>query len=361
MRETARQRTDNKAGSKPVKPGEPMSKPASPKENPGAIPRRSFVSATGLAAGAVALGGAVDPLSELAAPVAGKLPRRVLGRTQLEVTCVTLGAAPCGIADDVSIKEVGQIVNLAIDLGINFIDTAPTYGKSQEGIGRALGSRRKDVVLATKVMADTIAEAETSFANSLKTLKTDHVDILYFHHLGDRQVDKARNPDGVFTWLLRQKQAGKCRFVGLSGHNLPRRFLPFLEIGDVDVILVAVNFVDRHTYNFEESVLPVAKRHNSGIVAMKVFGGPDEKTGSWGTRKAKPRVGEQNVELAIRYALGVPGVATANLGVHTAEQLRQNVAFVERYRPLSATESEDLRKQGKEMAAQWGAHFGPVT
>ena len=274
---------------------------------------------------------------------------------------MTLGAAPCGIADDVSLDEVSQIVNLAIDLGINSIDTAPAYGKSQEGIGRALGARRKEILLATKVMADTIAEAETSLANSLKTLKTDYVDVLYFHHLGDRQVDKARNPDGVFTWLLKQKHAGKCRFVGLSGHNRPGRFIPFLEHGDVDVILVAINFVDRHTYNFEESVLPVARKYNTGILAMKVFGAPDEKTGSWGTRKAKPRVGEANVELAIRYALGVPGVATANLGVHTTEQLRQNVEFVASYQPLSATENADLLKRGKEMAADWGPHFGPVT
>jgi uncharacterized protein len=335
--------------------------PPHPKVDRPAISRRSFVSATGLAAGAVALGGAVDPLSTQGASASGRLPRRVLGRTRLEVTCLTLGAAPCGIADDVPLEEVSQIVNLAVDLGVNFIDTAPKYGKSEQGIGRALGSRRKDVVLATKVWADTIAEAETSLANSLKTLKTDYVDILYFHHLGERQVDKARDPDGVFTWLLKQKQAGKCRFVGLSGHNLPGRFPPFLERGDVDVILVALNFVDRYTYNFEETVLPVAKKHNTGIVAMKVFGGPDEKTGSWGTRKAKPRVGEKSVELAIRYALGIPGVVTANLGVHTAEQLRQNVAFVERYLPLSASEQEDLVKQGKALAAEWGAHFGPVS
>jgi hypothetical protein len=210
-------------------------------------------------------------------------------------------------------------------------------------------------------MADTIDEAEASLAGSLKTLKTEYVDILYFHHLGDRQVEKARDADGVFTWLLKQKQAGKCRFVGISGHNLPARFISFLEGGDVDVILVAMNFADRHTYNFEEIVLPIAIKHNTGIVAMKVFGAPDQKTGSWGTRKAKPRVGIEFVELAIRYALGVPGVATANLGVHTAEQLRQNVEHVARYRPLSTTESDSLLVHGKEMAAQWGPHFGPVS
>ncbi len=346
-------------GGMPPEPVQAMNDPASSPQDGRGISRRRFVSATGRAAGAVALGGAFDPLSALSAP--STLPRRILGRTGLEVTCMTLGAAPCGIAEDVSLEEMSAIVNLAIDLGINSIDTSPKYGKSEKGIGQALGSRRQEVILATKVMADTLDEAESSFAHSLKTLKTDFVDILYFHHLGDRQVDKARNPDGVFTWLLRQKQAGKCRFVGLSGHNLPGRFIPFLEHGDVDVILVAMNFADRHTYNFEETVLPVASRHNTGIVAMKVFGAPDEKTGSWGTRKAKPRVGVENVELAIRYALGVPGVATANLGVHTAEQLRQNVDYVARYRPLSSAESDRLLERGREMAVHWGPHFGPVT
>jgi len=325
------------------------------------ISRRSFVGQAGKLAGAGALGARAVSWSGLAAAGGDALPRRVLGRTKLAVTCMTLGAAPCGIARDVSVEEVSQIVNLAIDLGINFIDTAPKYGKSEEGIGKALGQRRKEVILTTKVGADTIAEAEQSLGNSLKTLKTDYVDILYFHHLGDRLVKQARNPDGVFTWLLKQKQAGKCRFVGVSGHNLPGCFIPFLESGDVDVILVTVNFVDRHTYGFEEKVLPVANRHHAGIVAMKVFGGPDPKSGSWNTRHAKPMVGEANVELAIRYALSVPGVATANLGVHTAEQLRQNVQFVKRYRELSAEEKETAAKLGKAMAAEWGAHFGPVA
>jgi predicted aldo/keto reductase-like oxidoreductase len=332
---------------------------ASSSENGRPISRRRFVNTTGRATGALALSGALNPFSALSAP--STLPRRILGRTGLEVTCMTLGAAPCGIADDVSLEEVGEIVNLAIDLGINSIDTSPQYGKSEKGIGQALGSRRKEIVLATKVMADTIEAAEASLAGSLNTLKTDYVDILYFHHLGDRQVDKARNADGVFTWLLKQKQAGKCRFVGISGHNLPARFIPFLEHGDVDVILVAMNFADRHTYNFEGTVLPTAIKHNTGIVAMKVFGAPDPKTGSWGTRKALPRVGIESVELAIRYALGVPGVATANLGVHTTEQLRHNVNCVARYRPLSSAETDNLLGRGKELAAQWGPHFGPVT
>ena len=64
-------------------------------------------------------------------------------------------------------------------------------------------------------------------------------------------------PGGVFDWLVKQKQAGKFRFLGISGHNRPHKFVPLLETGEVDVLLTVVNFVDRYTYNFEEKVLPV--------------------------------------------------------------------------------------------------------
>jgi predicted aldo/keto reductase-like oxidoreductase len=128
----------------------------------------------------------------------------------------------------------------------------------------------------------------------------------------------------------------------------------------VDVILVAINFADRHTCNFETLVLPVAGKQNTGVVAMKVFGARDDKTGSWGTRKAKPKVDEENVELAIRYALGISGVATVNLGVHTAEQFRQNVQFVTRYRALTISETGELLDRGKALAAQGEPYLGPV-
>ena len=325
------------------------------------VSRRKFLRAAGALTGATAVGSVLPPAPGFSAPAGGELVRRTLGRTALDVTIMTLGAAPFGIADDVPFEEGVQIVRESLEAGVNFVDTAPKYGKSEEVIGQALGAHRKDIVLATKVWADTLDEAEASLAASRKRLKTDWFDILYFHHLGDRKVDMARNSDGVFTWLLKQKQAGHCRFVGLSGHNLPARFLPFIESGDVDVILVALNFVDRYTYNFEETVLPLARKHNVGVVAMKAFGGPDNKSGSWGTRKATPMVGVDRVESGIRYALSLPGVATANLGVHTVEQLRQNLEIVRRFQPLTIEEQEQLASTGRELAKEWGPHFGPIT
>ena len=305
--------------------------------------------------------GGVPALGAAAAREAvGEMPRRVLGRTKLSVTCMTLGTAPAGIAKTISPQEVARVVNTALDLGINSVDTSPKYGNAEEGVGLGLGRRRKDIILATKVWADEVKDAEAKLAKSLKTLKTDYVDLLYFHHLGDRDVKRARQADGVFTWLLKQKKAGKCRFVGISGHNLPGRFAPFLETGEVDVLLVQVNFVDRYTYNFEERVLPIARKHDVGIVAMKVFGGPDPKTGSWGNPDCRAYVGSENAALAIRYALSLPGVATANLGVHNADQVRQNAEIVRNFKPLSPEEQTAAAALGKPLAAKWGAHFGPV-
>lgn len=329
-------------------------------DGPETISRRDFVRGASAAAWGTSVGSA--PAADTSTETDGaELPRRVLGKTALEVTCMTLGTAPCGIAKTIEPQGVARVVNLALDLGVNYVDTSPKYGNAEEGVGLALGRRRQNIFLATKVMTDSVDEAEAILAKSLGTLKTDYVDVLYFHHLGDRDLQRARDPDGVFTWLRAQKKAGKCRFVGISGHNLPGRFPAFLETGDVDVILVTVNFADRYTYNFEETVLPIARKHNVGIFAMKVFGGPDPETGSWGSPEAKPNVGQQRVELAIRYALSTPGVTAANLGVHTPEQVRHNVEIVKRFRPLSPDEQETLAQVGRELAGKWKDHFGPVT
>ena len=289
----------------------------------------------------------------------GELPRRVLGKTQVSLTALTLGTAPCGFAKPHSPQNVADCVNAAIDLGINAIDTAPAYDVAEEGVGLGLGKRRKDVFLSTKVMADTVAAAEESFSKSLRMLKTDYVDLVYFHHLGDRKVDVAMNPDGVFTWLLKQKQAGKARFVGVSGHNRPGRFARFLDSGEVDVLLAIVNFVDQHTYHFERDVLPVARKNGVGIVAMKVFGG--SRRMNYADPNCPPQLDAKHLELAVRYALGIPGVTTLNIGVHNVGQIRKNVEMVRGYKPLSPDEESQCTALGKQLSTEWSAHFGPLV
>ena len=328
-----------------------------------AVSRRKFLHQTGAAVGSVVLGSqagwAASPAA--ASTAATGLPRRVLGKTKVPVSILTLGTAPCGQSKFFSSRQVADIVNAAVDEGINFIDTAHIYGCAEEGIGLALGRRRKEVFLATKVWADTIKEAEEQFGQSLKLLKTEQVDLVYFHCLGARDVGRARRANGVFNWLLKQKKLGKTQFVGVSGHNAGGRFPAFIESGDVDVVLMVLNFVDRHTYDFEEKVLPLARKHDLGVVAMKVFGGMRGGFASYGGPKAPPQLDAQYLELAVRYALGLPGVATVNIGVHDANQVRKNVRIAKNFRPLSAEEQALLEKVGRDLAKKWGPHFGPVV
>jgi len=329
------------------------------------LTRRSFVQKTGLLAGGVLMGAGVAPDGARSAASAAvdqsDVPRRTLGKTDVPITTYTLGTAPCGFSEHVSVKDFADIVNAAIDLGVTSIDTARRYAKAEEGVGLGLGRRRKEVFLATKVFADTIEEAEECFSTSLKLLKTDYVDLAYFHNLGVRDMDRALEPDGVFPWMIKQKKLGKARFLGLSGHNLPHRFARFIETGDVDVLLCAINFVDRHTYNFEEKVVPLAKKHGLGIVAMKVFGGMGAGMKAYTGPPGPPLVPEQHVESAVRYALSIPGVTTVNIGVHSADQVRKNVEMVKRYRRLSSNEQTALADLGKQLSKEWGEHFGPVA
>jgi uncharacterized protein len=331
------------------------------------LSRRAFVQKSSLMAGGLVLG--ADSVCQAAEPPVADKPAadnqpwttRVLGRTGAAITTMTLGTAPCGLSPKIPTTEIAQIVDQAIELGVTAIDTAPAYIKSEEGVGMALGQRRKEIFLSTKVLADTIEDAEKSLTKSFQLLKTDWFDLVYYHSAGDHDVEAAMKPDGVFSWLVKQKQAGKFRFLGISGHNRPARFVPLLETGEVDVLLTLVNFVDRFTYGFDHKVLPVARQHNVGIVAMKVFGGARKSAGSYENPDAPPELDVEHLDMAVRYSLAVPGVATLNLGVHNCEQLRKNVQMVKRYQPLTEDEQERLRTLGKQLAQQWGPHFGPVA
>lgn len=324
------------------------------------ISRRAFVRQTGMAAGAAVLGtqaavAAAPPAAREAPPlVPGGFPRRVLGRTNSPITTFTLGTAPCGFLPP---AEIAPLVRTALDEGVTAVDTSERYGNSQEGVGLALGKRRAEVFLSTKVFANTIEDAEKSLSTSLRLLKTDCIDLLYYHGLGNLNIERAFESDGVFTWLVKQKKAGKCRFLGCTSHNLPGRFAKFLETGEVDAILVTLNFVDCHTYDFEQRVLPLARKHGAGVVAMKVYGGG---AGLNYKRPGPAHLDLQYIPQSLRYVLSLPDVASANLGCSSADQVRDNARMAREFVPLSADEAASLQTVGRRLAAEWGPYLGPV-
>lgn len=329
----------------------------------GCISRRGFVQGAGAAVGGALLAGA--PLAA-AAPSGNDIPRRILGRTNQSVTMLGVGTSANGQSSSFTDRDVGAHVLAALERGVRFIDSGHAYGmgKAERGIGMVLPPFRKEVFLTTKVRTATLPEWEESFATSLKDTKTDYVDLLYVHNLGDRPreiIDRALDPDGILTWVVKQKKLGKARFVGISGHNLPERFLPLIESGLVDVLMCPINFVLRHVYGFEDKVLPAARKQNMGIVAMKVFGGNRGGFPHVKGPAAPPQMPVEYLELAIRYALSIEGVAVANIGPQHVDHVAHNVEMVKRFRPLSDAEMADAVKLGRQMADGWGTIFGPIT
>jgi hypothetical protein len=330
---------------------------AAPGEGTGDMGRREFLRRAACAAGALALAAAP---SEAAEPAIEGLPTRVLGRTKQRVTILGLGTAPLG-EGPAGVQEGVKVFGEVLDRGVNYVDTARIYGTAEESLGHLLPKRRDRLFVATKVATQTAAQAEKSLAESLRLLKTDHVDLVHIHNIGDKDLDKVLAKDGVLEYLLKQKEAGKLRFIGLSGHCRPPRFLRMLETDQIDVIMAVMNYADANTYDFQGKLLPECRKRNVGVAAMKVYAGikggfPNHRKGYVGCA-TRPEL----LPKAMAYALDLEGVSLAVVGPYTLEQAIQNVELARRYRPLSQEEREALLAHGKELAKEIGPRYGPVS
>jgi predicted aldo/keto reductase-like oxidoreductase len=318
--------------------------------------RRDFLKTTALAGAGLALG--VTPTA--AGAEEKPLPKRVLGRTKAEVTILGLGTAPIGEAL-LDRKEAERIFGEVMDRGVNYVDTARIYGHAEEVLGNLVPSRRDKLFLVTKCWVETAAEAEKSLTESLHRLKVENVDLVHIHHVGGKDLDKVLAKDGVLEYLVRQKQAGKLRFIGMSGHASPPRFLRMLETGQIDVMMAVMNYADRNIYDFEGKVLPECRKQNVGVAAMKVYAGikggfPNHRKGGVGCVTPPERLPQ-----ALAYALDLEGVSIAVVGPFTLEQALQNVEFARKYKPLTEAERDDLLAFGKELAPKIGPRYGPVA
>lgn len=319
--------------------------------------RRDFLQRTALGSAGLALSAAAR---HARAADDSPLPRRVLGRTQARVSILGLGTAPIGEAR-VEVPKAVRIFSEIIDRGVNYVDTARIYGIAEEALGQVLATRRERVFLATKVWVETAVDAEKSLTESLRQLRVDHVDLVHIHHIGDKNLEKVLAPDGVLAYLVKQKEAGKLRFIGVSGHARPPRFLKLLETDQIDVVMPVMNYADRNIYNFEGQVLPECRKRNVGVVAMKVYAGikggfPNHRKASVGCNTPPERLPQ-----ALAYALDLEGVSVANIGPFTLEEALHNVQLAREYRPLTAEERADLLAYGQQLAPTLGPRYGPVA
>ena len=285
------------------------------------------------------------------------LPTRRLGKSELRVPVVGCGTAPGG--SGLSDRDAIELLHYAIDRGVTYLDTAPAYQRAQRQLGEVLAERRDEVIVATKVPVDTAQEALDSLAQSLRVLGTDHVDIAYVHHLGGRDADRVLAADGSLAGLRQAQRSGMTRWVGFTTHSRPEQAARALREHEIDVIMVAMNYGDRFTYGFEQQVLPVARQHDVGVAAMKVYGGALGMQYANPTPAALTTLGPADHERALRWALGQDGVAVAVIGMFDQTEVERNVSWEHRLRPLTAAEQQGIERHGKALAQEWGEHFGP--
>jgi uncharacterized protein len=236
---------------------------------------------------------------------------KTLGKTGLKVTTVGFG---CMVTSD------GSVVERAADLGITYFDTARLYqsGNNERMVGAALKKKRKDIVLSSKTMAKTKAEALEHIDTSLKELGTDHLDIWYLHN----KTSPADVTDELIEAQQIAKQAGKIRFAGVSTHQGHMDLIPFLaKHPKVDVILSSYNFTLEPGV---ATVLEQASKAGKGVVAMKVMAG-----GFGRMKPSDPIYGKLKRDgamlAALKWALRNPSVDTTIPSMTDNEQLDENL------------------------------------
>jgi predicted aldo/keto reductase-like oxidoreductase len=261
---------------------------------------------------------------------AGDIPRRVLGKTGERLTVI--GQAG-GRFPNCTFEEAKAVTLRAYELGINYFDTARIYwnGKSEEVYGAVLPPFRKSIFLTTKSPERTKAGAERHLEQSLRALNTDYVDLWQIHQVSEMsEVDQIFAPGGAIEAFEAAKKAGKCRFIGFTGHHDPKVHLAMLQHYDkYDTILMPLHAAEPAYLSFEKDVLPVAVKRGMGIQGMK------------STANAK-LLRALSVKECLSYALSLP-IHCVALGCTTVAQVEEDVRVAQQFQPLGEGEMAQLR------------------
>jgi len=316
--------------------------------------RRHFIGAVvaAVAAGTTCVRTKLGSESEVQQkPEKRAIPKRVLGKTGVEVSVLILGGFVVMKEAPTANFHPAQLANAALDAGINYFDTAPAYGngQSERNFGEVLATRRKEVFLATKTGNRLYDGAMQDVEASLKRLRTDHLDLLQIHGVGaNEDFAKWDKPDGVLKALHKLRDEKVTRFIGVTGHESPASICRAIELFDFDTVLTTFNpTMKRRPY--QELVLPLARDKKMGILAMKVMGGG---LGSLATGNPIKNDGASNHDEAsrqadavmlIRYALGLP-ISAAVVGMGSLKHLQINVAVARDEQPLNKEERKAMKK-----------------
>jgi aryl-alcohol dehydrogenase-like predicted oxidoreductase len=303
--------------------------------------RREFLKQAAVTAAAVA------STSRLHASTSSQpIARRTLGKTGEKLSIIGFG----GIV--VMNEETGAAKNIvaeAVDRGVNYFDVAPSYGNAQERLGPALEPYRKNCFLACKTDGRKKDDSRADLENSLKLLKTDHLDLYQFHALTKMtDLDTVLGPGGAIETMEAAKKEGKIRFIGFSVHSAETA-LAAMDRYPFDTILFPVNWVLFTQAGFGPQILKKAQEKKMGILALKGMAKtvwPESERQNHPEPKCwyQPAAFPHEASLGLRWTLGHPITAAIPPGDERYFRLAMDVA--QSYKPLEAAEEQALLAGG---------------
>ena len=297
-----------------------------------------------------ALLAAEQVLAQTTSPGASGIPTRVLGRTGARVSILGIGGWHVGAVKDEN--EAIRIVHAAMDEGINFFDNCWDYqdGHAEEVMGKALAmdGRRNKIFLMTKNCERDYSGSLRCLEDSLRRLKTDHVDLWQFHELVyDNDPDWIFEKGGIRA-ALEARKAGKVRFIGFTGHKDPRIHAKMLsKPHDWDTAQMPINVMDAFYRSFQNEIVPACLEKNIGVIGMKGL------AGGYPNGRLLSHAG-LTAEECYRYCLSLP-VTVQVAGINSMEQLKQDVALARNFHPMTREEREKLLARVKDEAGD-GRH-----
>jgi len=249
-----------------------------------------------------------------------------LGKTGLRVTRIGMGGIPI---QRLSVEEADRLIVQAVELGINFFDSARIYTDSERKFGRVLPEVRQRVFIASKSFSRSRDQILSDVTTSLRELRTDVVDIYQCHNVAsEKELDQVLAPQGAVAGLLQAQKSGKIRFIGISGHK-PWILVSALQRFDFDTIQIPFNFMETAA---AATLIPLAREKKCGLIAMKPIGGGNIR----------------HVGFNFRYIFSA-GIDVAIPGMDSVDQVRENLSVLKKLAPLSAAEIASLEEERREL------------
>lgn len=273
---------------------------------------------------------------------------RIHGRTGLKVSVVGFGGIKL---PNISFEEAVRILKRALDLGVNFIDTARNYRDSEKKIGAAIKGRRDECYIATKTSTRDYAGALKDIKRSLKELDVGYIDLIQLHTVSDRKAyDAVMKPGGALEAAKEAKRRGWARHIGVTCHRDLGVMEDLIESGEFESIMVAYSPVDEENV---ADVIKLAGEKGMGVIAMKPLCGGDLTL----PQSLKTRGPDQVVVGSLRWILSNKSVSTVIPGMQSMRDVEEDVPVGDLNLEMTDGEKKNVVSLMERLIGEFGKSF----